>query len=56
MKTYKRIVFFLTLAMTTGMGACLHQNLLTRNYAWAICDVIILILLYVNAYLYAQSL
>lgn len=49
-------MFMLILACISGMGAALYQNFIMRNYPWIIGDVIIIILLFVDAYLYAKEI
>lgn len=55
-KNFVRIMFMLILACISGMGAALYQNWIMGNYPWIIGDVIILILLFVDAYLYAKEI
>lgn len=53
---FRKIVFFLILCCITGMGAALYQNIMLERYPWVIGDVIVIILLYVDAYLYAREI
>lgn len=53
--TFNRIVFFATLVLCTCMGTVAYKNIVEHNYVWLICDFIILVLLYINAYLYGKD-
>lgn len=52
---FNRIVFFTTLVLCTFMGASVYQNIVEHDYAWVIGGFIILVLLYINAYLYGKD-
>lgn len=53
---FNRIVFFLNLVLCTFIGAVVYQNIIQHDYVWIIGDIIILVMLYVSTYFYAQHI
>lgn len=54
--TFNRIVFILNLVLCTFIGGLMYQNIVDKNYIWIIGDFIILVMLYVSTYFYAQHI
>lgn len=53
---FNRIAFIISLALCTSIGGLIHQNVINNNYIWLIGDFIILIMLYISVYYYAQHI
>lgn len=54
--TFNRIVFFLNLFLCNCMGVMVYENVIEHNYLWIVGDFIILVMLYVSTYFYAQNI
>lgn len=50
------VMYFIVLACISGIGGMMYKNISEGNFLWIIADVVILALLFVDAYMYCKSI